>query len=304
MSVPPGTSPQSEAGQQLPGCVRHPDRPTGLRCTRCERPVCPDCLREASVGYHCVDCVDEGRRRQREPKTVAGAQYRLGRPFVVLALIVLNVGMFVLTAVVAGSAQANLNSQLGADLAMVPLLTAQGQWWRLVTSGFLHFGLVHLAMNMIALWVIGRDLEVVLGRLRFLAVYVLGLLGGSVAVFVFGQQLSMMAGASGAVYGLMGGIALVALRLKISLRPVITVIVLNLLITFTIPQISVFGHLGGLVLGSAATAALVYAPQQRRTLLQASALGGLLVLLVALIVTRDAQLAQTTVMVPGSGAST
>ncbi len=304
MSVPPGTSPQSEAGQQLPGCVRHPDRPTGLRCTRCERPACPDCLREASVGSHCVDCVDEGQRRQRVPKTVAGAQYRLGRPFVVLALIVLNVGMFVLTAVVAGSAQANLNSQLGADLAMVPLLTAQGQWWRLVTSGFLHFGLIHLAMNMIALWVIGRDLEVVLGRLRFLAVYVLGLLGGSVAVFAFGQQLSMMAGASGAVYGLMGGIALVALRLKISLRPVITVIVLNLLITFTIPAISVFGHLGGLVIGSAATAALVYAPQQRRTLLQASALGGLLVLLLAMIVTRDAQLAQTAVMVPGSGIST
>lgn len=241
------------------------------------------------MGYHCVDCVAQGQKNVREPTTVAGARQRGGKPVVVLTLIVVNVVAFVITAAAAGSAQANLNSELGVSLALVPMLTADGQWWRLLTSGFMHFGIAHLAMNMIALWVLGRDLEMVLGRLRFIAVYGLGLLGGSAAVFLFGQPMSVMAGASGAVYGLMGGVALVALRMKISLRPVFTVILLNLAITFIIPQISILGHLGGLIIGSAATAALVYAPRQRRNMLQLGSLGGLLLVLVALIITRDLQ---------------
>ena len=134
------------------------------------------------------------------------------------------------------------------------------------------------------------NLELLLGRLRFALVYLLSLLGGSAAVFLFGEPLQPVAGASGAVYGLMGGIAIAALRLKVSLRPVLTVIALNLVVSVLIPGISLLGHLGGLVLGVASTAALVYAPRQRRNLYQAGGLLLLFVVLVAVLITRDAQM--------------
>ena len=290
MTVPPGQPTGSDgAPPQLPACVRHPDRPTGLRCTRCDRPACPDCLREASVGYHCVDCVAEGRRGTRTPVTVAGARLA-SKPVVVPVLIAANVLVFLWTAIQAGSGMTNYTAPVFDSASLLPMMVATGQWWRLVTSGFLHIGLAHLAMNMIALWVIGRDLELVLGRFRFLAVYLLSLLGGSTAVFLFGDLASPVAGASGAVYGLMGGIAVAALRLKVSLRPVLIVIGLNVALSLAIPQLSLLGHLGGLVVGAAATAALVYAPQQRRLALQGGALAALLLVMVALLVTRDASL--------------
>jgi len=293
VSVPPGPATGPEEAAQLPGCARHPDRPTGLRCVRCERPACPECLREASVGYQCVDCVAQERGRGRQAVTVAGA--RLGsRPIVVPVLIALNVLAFVVTAVQAGSIQGNNSSALFETFAMWPTGVAGGQWVRLIGSGFLHFGPIHLLMNMIALWVIGRDLELVLGRLRFTAVYLLSLLGGSVAVFLFGSLNEPVAGASGAVYGLMGGIAVAALRLKVSLRPVLLVIGLNIVLSVSIPGISLLGHLGGLVLGGLSTAALVYAPRQRQAQLQAVALGGLLVALVAVLITRDLQFGEVT----------
>ncbi|GAB3286516.1 rhomboid family intramembrane serine protease [Parasphingorhabdus pacifica] len=225
----------------------------------------------------------------RNPVTIAGA--RLGsKPVVVPVMIAINVLIFVLTAVQAGSTSTNHASATFSSYALWPILVAGGEWWRLLTSGFLHIGLVHLAMNMIALWVIGRDLEMLLGRLRFTSVYVLSLLGGSAAIFLFGEVTRPVAGASGAVYGLMGGIAVAALRLKVSLRPVLVVIVLNVVLSVTIPGISLLGHLGGLALGAVSTAALVYAPRERRTLFQAGVLGGLLVLLVVVLITRDLQL--------------
>ncbi|TWF94575.1 membrane associated rhomboid family serine protease [Saccharopolyspora dendranthemae] len=287
MTVPPGPTPGPDgAPPQLPSCARHPDRPTGLRCTRCERPACPECLRDASVGQQCVDCVREGGATVRRPVTVAGATLR-DKPILVPLLIAANVAAYVLTAVTAGNFGANYRSDLFADYALVPMTVAGGQWWRLVTSGFLHIGVVHLVMNMIALWVIGRDLELLLGRARFAAVYGLSLLGGSAAVFLLGVAENPVAGASGAVYGLMGGIAVAALRLKVSMRPVITVIALNIVASVLIPGISLLGHVGGLILGAASTAALVYAPRERRNAIQASALIGLLVVLVVVLLVRD-----------------
>ncbi|EQD87929.1 membrane associated rhomboid family serine protease [Saccharopolyspora erythraea NRRL 2338] len=290
MTVPPHGQPTgSDGAPPLQACVRHPDRPTGLRCTRCERPACPDCLREASVGYHCVDCVQAGRGGTRQAVTVAGARLA-AKPVVVPVLIAVNVLVHVYTSVQAGSGMDNFDSDGFATSALLPILVAGGQWWRLVTSGFLHIGLPHLAMNMIALWVIGRDLELVLGRLRFTAVYFLSLLGGSTAVFVFGELVQPVAGASGAVYGLMGGIAVAALRLKVSLRPVLIVIGLNVLLSVTIPGLSLLGHLGGLFVGAAATAALVYAPRQRRLLFQGGALAAIFLVLAVALVTKDMSL--------------
>ncbi len=139
-------------------CVRHPDRATGLACTRCGRPACPECLRPAAVGAQCVDCVREGNRGVRRWRTVAGA--RPGRrPLVVPILIALNVAVFAATVVQARSIGSNFDSALFDAWALEPGEVRDGEWWRLVTAGFLHIGPIHLLFNMMALWVLGRDLE-------------------------------------------------------------------------------------------------------------------------------------------------
>jgi membrane associated rhomboid family serine protease len=276
--------------QDLPACVRHPDRPTGLRCVRCDRPACPDCLREASVGYQCVDCVQAGAQTVREPRTVAGARVSRSRRLVVVpALVVVNVAAFVLTAVQAGSIVDNERSTAFVDGALMPALVSAGEWWRLVTSGFLHlgnyggYGPVHLLFNMFALWMIGKDLEVALGRVRFLVVYLLALLGGSTAVMLFGNPGGIVAGASGAVYGLFGGIAVVVFKAKLNPGPVLTLIGINIFLSVALPGISLLGHVGGLLAGALAAAAMVYAPARIRTQVQVAACVALIVALLAAV---------------------
>lgn len=250
-----------------PVCVRHPGRETGVRCTRCDRPACPACLREASIGYQCVDCVAEDARSrlprsQPRSSTVTWAP-PAGPSLVIPVLIAINVAVFVFTVVQAGSLSNNADAPLFGQWALQPAAVAQGAWWQLFTSGFLHIGPLHLAFNMIALWVIGRDLEGVLGPVRFLVVYLVSLLGGSLVVYLFANPMSNTAGASGAVFGLMGGLAVVLMRLRLSPRPALTIIVLNVIISFAVPNISILGHLGGLAFGAAVTAAMVYAPKRR-----------------------------------------
>lgn len=283
MTYPAGPPPYQPGGSPYgpPAvCVRHPDRATGLSCTRCGRPSCPECLREASVGYQCVDCVAEGRREVRRASTVAGATPG-GRPVVVPTLIAVNVAVFAWTVVEAGGdVTGNARANLFREWVLVPGLVHAGEWWRIVTSGFLHIGPIHLLVNMLALWVLGRDLETVLGRGRFLAVYLVALLGGTAAVMLFYAPNQAVAGASAAVFGLMGGLAVVLRRLRIPMGQVVGVILMNVVISLVIPGISLIGHLGGLVVGAAATAALVYAPARNRTVVQAVALAGLTLLLV------------------------
>lgn len=286
MTRPPNQQPGGHGDQPQPEmCVRHRDRPTGLRCTRCNRPACPDCLREASVGFQCVDCVNQGRRMQRYATTVAGAQ-PVTRDLVIPVLIGINVLVFAVTVAQAGSLGGNAASALFRQWALAPIAVADGEVWRLVTSGFLHFGPIHLVVNMLALYIIGRELEAVLGHSRFLAVYLLSLLGGSALVFALEQVNSLTAGASGAIYGLMGGLLMVLLRLRRSPGPALFIIGINVVITFTIPGISIYGHLGGLVFGTLATAAMVYAPQQRRTLVQVGAIAALAAVVIAMVVAR------------------
>ena len=288
MAFPP-SSPQGGYGYSLPSavCARHPDRPTGLRCVRCDRSACPECLREAAVGYQCVDCVAEGRRTQRYSTTVAGARPS-GRDLVIPVLIAVNVAVFVVT-VAQASLWRNDTAPLFQQWALSPLAVAGGQLWRLLTSGFLHFGPVHLAFNMIALWVIGRHLETELGRGRLVTVYLVSLLGGSAAVFLLENVQSMTAGASGAVYGLMGGLAVVLLRLRRSPGPALGIIAINVVITFAVPGLSLFGHLGGLAFGTAATAAMVYSPAARRVPVQVAAVVALAAVIAGLVLTADAR---------------
>ncbi|WP_308282852.1 rhomboid family intramembrane serine protease [Pseudonocardia nigra] len=235
------------------------------------------------MGYQCVDCVAQGRSGVRRGTTVAGAELG-GKPIVVPALIVLNTAIFVWTVAQAGSLNGNVAAPLFREWALVPGLVAAGEWWRVLTSGFLHIGPIHLLFNMMALWVLGRDMETVLGRGRFLAVYLVALLGGAAAVMLFYAPNQMVAGASGAVFGLMGGLAVVLRRMRVPAGQVIGLIVVNVVISVVIPGISLIGHLGGLVVGAAATAALVYAPPRNRTAVQAGALGALALLMLLVIV--------------------
>jgi membrane associated rhomboid family serine protease len=249
-----------------PVCARHPGRETGVRCTRCDRPACPACLREASIGYQCVDCVAgdaHSRRRASTRSSTLPWTAPTGRSVVIPILIAINVAIFVFTVAQAGSLSNNADAPLFQQWALQPAAVAQGAWWQLLTSGFLHIGPLHLAFNMFALWVIGRDLERALGSVRFLVVYLVSLLGGSLAVFLFANPVSNTAGASGAVFGLMGGLAVVLMRLRLSPRPALTIIVLNVIISFAVPNISILGHLGGLACGAALTAAMVYGPKSR-----------------------------------------
>lgn len=249
-----------------PGCVRHPDRPTGLSCTRCGRPACPECLRPASVGQHCVDCVAAAEASVPRARTIAGGELRQNAtPVVTYTMMALNILVFAFTAFQAGSL-ANQRSALFQEWALVPILVADGEFVRIVGSGFLHSGIIHLAVNMFALYIIGRDCEMVLGRSRYLAVYGTALLGGSAAVMLF-TPFTATVGASGAVFGLLGAQAVILVRMKRSPTPVLVIIGLNIVLSVSIPGISLWGHLGGLIAGAAATAAVLFTlgPDPRRS---------------------------------------
>ncbi|OBA84036.1 rhomboid family intramembrane serine protease [Mycobacterium sp. 1164966.3] len=255
--------PQSPA--EAPTCYRHPDRVTYVRCTRCEQPICSDCMRSAAVGHQCVECVRAGAKTIRQPRTEFGGRERSGTPVLTYVLIAINVAVFIL----------QLSSRnLELTLAMWPWGVAKGELYRLLTSAFVHTGPAHLLLNMWALYVVGPPLEIWLGRLRYSALYALSALGGSVLVDLLAAPGSAAAGASGAIFGLFGAVFVVARRLNLDVRGVIAVIVFNLLFTFVVPAVSSHriswqAHIGGLVTGALVAAAYVYAPKASRNLIQA-----------------------------------
>ncbi|MGV0806233.1 rhomboid family intramembrane serine protease [Mycolicibacterium setense] len=279
MSIP-GT-PQLPA--QTPTCYRHPDRPTYVRCARCQRPVCPECMRSAAVGHQCVDCVNEGAKAVREPRTQFGGKARTGAPILTYTLIAVNVVMFVLQ-----MASGNLEREL---TLWAPGVAAHDEYYRLVTSMFLHYGAMHLLFNMWALYVVGPPLEQWLGRLRFGTLYALSGLGGSVLVYLLSPINSATAGASGAIFGLFGAIFVVARKLNLDVRSIAAVVIINLVFTFVGPAlgtgaISWQGHIGGLITGAAVAAAFVYAPRERRNAIQAAVSVAVLVVFAGLITWR------------------
>ncbi len=276
MSTP--DAPQLPA--QTPTCYRHPDRPTYVRCARCQRPVCPECMRSAAVGHQCVDCVNEGAKSVQATRTQFGGVARTGPPILTYSLIAVNVVMFVLELAVGG---------LKTELTLWPPgIAVHDQYYRLVTSMFLHYGAMHLLFNMWALYVVGPPLEQWLGRLRFGALYALSGLGGSVLVYLLSPLNSATAGASGAIFGLFGAIFVVARKLNLDVRSIAAVVIINLVFTFAGPAlgtgaISWQGHIGGLITGAGIAAAYVYAPRARRTAIQIGVSVAFAVLFAALI---------------------
>ncbi|MCX2948526.1 rhomboid family intramembrane serine protease [Lentzea sp. NEAU-D7] len=277
------------AQPDIPVCARHSDRPTRLRCSRCDRPACPDCLRDASVGMQCVDCVNEGARTVRQARTSAGAVVSNGRPVITQVMIALNVLAYVVTVVQSGSPMNNSRAGLFTATSMIPELTANGEWWRILTSGFMHFGLLHLALNMAALFVVGPVVEQELGKLRYSAVYFLSLLGGSAAAFYFGTVCQQLAGASGAVFGLMGALLIVFKRQKRDISTIVVVVGINL-VSNLFTNASLLGHLGGFVIGGLLTLAFVKAPAKNRNAYQIGAVAAAALLLGVMFVLRASEL--------------
>jgi len=184
-------------------------------------------------------------------------------PYVTYALIALNVAVFAITVAQAHSLAGNSRSTLFYDWVLAPQYVAHGQWIRVVGGAFLHYGPIHLAVNMFALYMLGRDAEAVLGRSRYLAIYLTSLLGGSASVMWLAQNTAT-AGASGAIFGLFGALTVVLLRLRRSPAQLLVVIAVNLIISVSVPGISLWGHIGGLVAGTLATVGLLYVPRWLR----------------------------------------
>jgi len=296
----------SEAPSTTPVCYRHPSRETYIRCTRCERPICPDCMNEAAVGHQCPECVAEGRRSQRPARTAFGGTRAGQAGIATRALIAINVIVFVISALSGGAkALGGSGGLLGMLGSSTPVTQwgevlgyaaygpggpvhgiAAGEWYRLGTAMFLHYGLLHIGLNMWVLWQLGRYLEARLGPARFVALYLLAGLGGNVAAYIFTAPNQPAAGASTAIFGLFAAIIIVNRRLKLDITALIPLLVINLIFTFTVPSISVAGHLGGLVVGGVVGLILAYAPSRHRTQFQVAGCAIILVLLVIASVLR------------------
>ncbi len=273
------STPQSPA--QVPCCYRHPDRATYVQCIRCHRYICPECMRDAAVGHQCVECVSAGAQTVRQPRTQSGGRWGVTTPVLTYGLIAVNVLAFV--------AQ-TASSSVETEFTMWSPAVADGQLYRLITSAFLHSGITHLLFNMFALFVVGPPLEIWLGRLRFGLLYLLSALGGSVLIYLFSPLNVPTLGASGAVFGLFAATFVVGKKVNVDIRWVVVMIVINLVITFTVPSISWQGHLGGLATGGLIALAYAYAPREHRNLVQAGATVGLVALFIALVWWRTSDL--------------
>lgn len=257
-------------------CYRHPDRETAVSCSRCDRPICPDCMTPTSVGMRCPECARDSTK-VRTPTFAASASSVARATFVLIGI---NVAVFLLE-VFTGSGGLSVNgSTVFADGALcgnaigdggicaareIPQVESDGgEWWRVLTAGFLHADLIHLALNMFVLYILGQVLEPGIGTARFVAVYLVSLVAGSAGALLLSDPSSFTVGASGAVYGLF--IATIIVAYRRGMNQVVTQLgfwlVLNLVITFSVPNISVGGHLGGLV-GGALAGLLVMAAERR-----------------------------------------
>jgi len=254
-------------------------------------------MNSAAVGFQCPSCVKEGAKSVRAAKTPYGG-LRVGNPTLITSILLgLNVAVWLAIQAAGGG-----DSVLASKLAIVPNWgvrpaevgesaeivdgVAHGAWWQVLSSAFTHIQFWHIALNMIGLYMFGPVLEQLLGRLRFVTLYLVSGIAGSAAVMLFSNQHGGTVGASGALFGLLGAMAVVAFKSGGDYQGLLSLLAINLLITFTVPGISWQGHLGGLVGGTLVAVGMVYAPRARRSLVQFAVAGGVLVLSLALIAVR------------------
>ncbi|KOX00614.1 Rhomboid family protein [Streptomyces sp. NRRL B-1140] len=289
-------SPQD--AHSVPMCYRHPDRETGIRCTRCERPICPECMVNASVGFQCPECVRTGSGTGHSPtaampRTIAGGSIAADPRLLTKILIGINLAVFI--AVQVHESLLNDIVLLGAwpPAPFTPTQgVAGGEWYRMVTSMFTHQEIWHIAFNMLSLWWLGGPLEAALGRARYLALYLISGLAGSALAYLLTSPTTATLGASGAIFGLFGATAVLMRRLNYDMRPIIALLVINLIFTFSPGfNISWQAHIGGLVAGVVVGYAMVHAPREHRAIVQYGTCALVLGVVVLMTLLRTAQLA-------------
>ncbi|WP_147680325.1 rhomboid family intramembrane serine protease [Actinomyces ruminicola] len=273
------TQPDPRTGD-APVCPRHPDRVAYVRCQRCNRPTCPECQVPSAVGIHCVDCARKSSSGRPGLRTALG-----GTAVAAARVTKVLVGACVL--VYAGQM---VYPALTGWFDFVPALAA-GQPWRFLSTALLHGSLVHLAMNMWALWVLGNTLEPLLGRWRFTALTVLSALGGSTAIYWLADPMTPAwitgtVGASGAIFGLFAAVFVIQHRFGRDTSTIVGLLVINLVISVLGANISWQGHLGGFLTGLAVAAIYAWAPRNRQTAVGVWGTVGVAVLLVALAAAR------------------
>ena len=259
-------------------CYRHTTRPTGASCTRCERPICPDCMIEAPVGHHCPTCVHEARTEMRKVKRVVFARggITVAGGVACTALVLVNVVVFLLDA-----SQPTLFARF-ADNAL--LVARNGEYYRMFTAAFLHAGLLHLAFNMFGLYLFGSQVEAVVGVPRFATLYVLAAVGGSACSHFFGPPYQFSIGASGAVFGIFGAYFVIARSRGMDTSQVGGLILINLFLGAVVPQIDNAAHVGGLLTGAAIAAVYEWSGRQRGSTRYAAEVGGVLAVAAVIVV--------------------
>lgn len=301
--------------EAAPVCYRHTDRETWIRCQRCDRPICPDCMNSAAVGFQCPSCVKEGVKQTRTGVAPYGGERSTNPALTSFVLIAINVVVWVMIQarssvldVLALTPGGRCESSGGrtyfpgvtsqsvceqqGNLTHWVAGVADGAPWQIITSVFSHQQPVHLLLNMLVLYFLGPQLEAILGRTRFLALYLLSGLTGSVAVMLLSDANGTTLGASGAGFGLMGALLVVAHKIGADTQQIMVWLGINVAFTFFASSyISWQGHLGGLIGGLLISALIVYAPKANRSAIQFAGLGLITVVSLALIVIRAAALA-------------
>ena len=239
----------------MPYCYRHPNRETFVSCSECGRPICAECMTPAPVGQRCPEHSGKPQGARRVSSGLRRGAFEGVGSLVTKALVVVNVLIYLITAVQGHG----LNSP-GGKLFFKWLLygpaVANGDWWRLITSAFLHANLLHIAFNMYFLWFVGSAVEQALGRGRFILIYFVSALAGSAGALVW-TPTSPTVGASGALFGLLGAALILERQRNYVLGgSAMALIVINLILGFTLANISIGGHIGGLIAGSLCTLVL------------------------------------------------
>lgn len=274
-------------------CYRHPDRDAYIQCQRCERFICPDDMREASVGFQCPECVASGQATVRRPRTAAGGAISLNAGAVTSVIIGLNVLAHVLVMLTGGS-----RGPVFGEGAMVGIEVAyHEEYWRLLTSAFLHGSLLHLGFNMLALYLFGPFVEGILGRWRFIATYVTIAVAASAFVYWLSSPVVATIGASGAVFGMFGLALIFLIRQRQNITGMLVLLAINGVVSLQ-AGISWQGHLGGFLTGCVLGAVFAWAPRERRTLVHAAAFAVLWIVIIAAIVLRSLDLVQPFMPVP------
>jgi membrane associated rhomboid family serine protease len=237
-------------------CYRHPDRETRVSCSSCGRPICPDCMTPTPVGMRCPECASQRTKVVRNP---TGEPSGFASTPATYVLIAINVIVYLIEiAQGAGGLFTEQGSQFVVDFGLFGPFVAEGEYYRLITAGFLHASIIHIGFNMFLLLILGRLLEPALGTPRFLALYFASLLAGSFGALVV-EPNGLTIGASGAIFGLAGATFVIARGrgMDALAGEIGFLIVFNLIFSFVSPRISVGGHIGGLIGGALCALAIV-----------------------------------------------